>query len=77
MDRSAKNENSGIIYFISFNDHIAITIASHGHNGTNWQQEVCVTCKGFEIILLHLRKLLQTCCQDTADIKLEKTYLKS
>lgn len=58
MDRSTKNENSSIIYLTSFNDHIVITIASHCHNATNWEREVCIIYKGFEIILLHLRKLL-------------------
>lgn len=77
MDRSTKNENSAIIYLTLFNDHIVVTIASHGHNATNWQREVCVTYKGFEIILLHLRKLLYTCCQETADLKLEKVFLIS
>lgn len=51
MDRSTKNESSAIIYLNLFNDHIVVTIANHGHNATNWQREVCVTYKGFEIIL--------------------------
>jgi len=48
---------------------MVVTTASHGHNAAG-----SVTYKNLEIIILHLHKLLQTCCQlqDTADTKLKK-----